>query len=216
MALWVKICGITTLEDAQLAVRAGVDAIGLNLVPSSKRRVEETVALEITRAIGTSVEVVAVVADLEPAALLALRSRLGVHTLQLHGSEPPATLAAVLPQAFRAVRIADEADVALARTFAGERLLCDAKVPGVLGGTGLTFDWSLVRGLVRERQVVLAGGLTPDNVGAAVRALGPYGVDTASGVEGPDPRRKDPERVARFVRAAREAAALLDRAEGLD
>ena len=218
MALWVKLCGITSVADARLVVREGADALGLNLVPSSKRRVDEDTAREIIAAVGTNVEVIAVVADLPLAELLALRARLGVHALQLHGSEPPALLAALLPQAFRAVRIADQADVALARSFGGERLLADAKVRGELGGTGHTFDWSLVTGLARERALVLAGGLTPDNVAAAIRQVRPHGVDTASGVEAGDPRQKDAGKVARFVAEARRAAAEvgLDKPRGLD
>jgi phosphoribosylanthranilate isomerase len=218
MGLWIKICGITGVDDARMVVRAGVNAVGVNLVPSSKRCVSAALAREIVQAIGSEVEVVAVVADRGVEALLALRSELGVHALQLHGSEPPAVLARLLPQAFRAVRIADAADVALARSFAGTRLLVDAKVPGALGGTGHTFDWSLVTELARERSLILAGGLTPDNVGSAVERVRPYGVDTASGVEGADPRRKDRDRVVRFVEAARraEAAAGLDTPRSLD
>jgi len=212
MSLWVKLCGITSVADARLVVRAGADAVGVNLVPSSKRRVDEATAREIVAAVGGAVPVIAVVADLPPEELSTLRARLGVHALQLHGSEPPAVLAALLPHAFRAVRIATAADVALARSFGGERLLVDAKVQGELGGTGRTFDWSLVTELARERALVLAGGLTPENVGTAVVQVRPYGVDTASGVEGNNPREKDPDRVARFVAAARSAA----RQVGLD
>ncbi|HTQ07362.1 MAG TPA: phosphoribosylanthranilate isomerase [Polyangiaceae bacterium] len=218
MALWIKICGLTSVDDARLVVAAGADAIGLNFVPSSKRRVDETTARAIVDAVGDEVEVIAVVADAEPALLLALRERVGVDALQLHGSEPPAALERWLPHAFRAVRIATADDVALARAYGGNRLLVDAKVEGELGGTGRTFDWALVSGLARERSVVVAGGLTPDNVGAAVLAVRPYGVDTASGVEGGDPRRKDPAKITRFVAAARSAArtAGLDTAVGVD
>ena len=97
------------------------------------------------------------------------------------------------------------ADVAAASRYAGSRLLCDTKVTGMLGGSGQRFDWSLVRELARVRQLVVAGGLRPDNVADAVRALAPFGVDTASGVEGADPRRKDPDKVRAFVREARRA-----------
>ena len=212
MSLWIKICGVTTVADAELAVRAGADAVGVNFVPSSKRRVEEEMARDIVRAVGTRAEVVGVVADWPADALVALRARLGLGSVQLHGSESPEALARLLPGAYRAARIATSADVDEARRFGGTRLLVDAKVPGTLGGTGHTFDWALVAALARDRALVVAGGLTPENVGAAVAAVRPYGVDTASGVEGDDPRRKDADKVARFVDAARRAA----RAAGLD
>jgi phosphoribosylanthranilate isomerase len=218
MSLWVKICGVTSVEDARLAVSAGANAVGVNLVRSSKRRVDEETARRIVDAVGGATEVIAVVADVEPEELALLRARLGVAAVQLHGSETPDVLERLLPQAYQALRIATPADVAAARTYGGARLLVDAKVPGELGGTGHTFDWTLVDTLARERALVVAGGLTAENVGAAVRALRPYGVDTASGVEGTDPRKKDPSKVARFVRASRDAAreAGLDTPRGVD
>jgi phosphoribosylanthranilate isomerase len=206
MALWIKICGITTVDEARLVARSGVDAIGVNLVPSSKRRVDDETARAIASAVRGEVEVVAVVADLPPDELVTLGARLGVDSVQLHGSEPPEALERLLPRAYKALRIATAADVELASGYGGSRLLVDAKVDGTLGGTGHVFDWSLVRGLARARSLVLAGGLTPDNVALAVVEVRPFGVDTASGVEGSDPRRKDPGKVLRFVEAARSAA----------
>jgi phosphoribosylanthranilate isomerase len=218
MALWIKICGITSVDDAHLVVDAGADAIGVNLVPSSKRCVDADTARAIARAVGARVELVAVVADMHARELASVRARLGVSSVQLHGSELPEALEPLLPAAYKALRIATAADVALASGYGGSRLLVDAKVDGALGGTGHVFDWSLVARLARERPLVLAGGLTPDNVAAAVGAVRPFGVDTASGVEGSDPRRKDPARVARFVEAARRAAsdAGLDAAPAVD
>jgi phosphoribosylanthranilate isomerase len=212
MSLWIKICGVTSLDDARLAVQAGADAVGVNLVPSSKRRVDEDTARAIVRAVGDEAEVVAVVANLELAELRVIAERLGVHSLQLHGSEPPAVVAALAPLAYQAVRIATATDVLQARAYAGARLLADAKVQGELGGTGHAFDWALVTELARERPLIVAGGLTPENVGLAVAAVRPYGVDTASGVEGSDPRVKDPDKVRRFIDTARRARAAL----GLD
>jgi phosphoribosylanthranilate isomerase len=218
MSLWIKICGVTTVSDAELAVRAGADAVGVNFVPSSKRRIDEATAREIVRAVGARAEVIAVVADFPSDELSALRARLGLASVQLHGSESPEALERLLPAAYRAARIATSADVEEARRFGGSRLLVDAKVPGTLGGTGHTFDWALVTALARERAVVVAGGLTPGNVAAAVAAVRPYGVDTASGVEGDDPRKKDAGKVERFVDAARRSARglELDSAAGVD
>jgi phosphoribosylanthranilate isomerase len=206
MTVWIKICGVTSVDDARRAVEAGADAVGVNLVPSSKRYVDESTARAIAQALDGAVEVVGVVADRPVAELSALATRLGLRSLQLHGNEPPAVVAALAPLAYQAVRIALPEDVTRARAFSGARLLADAKVSGELGGTGHTFDWSLVTELARERALVLAGGLTAENVAAAVARVRPYGVDTASGVEGASPRVKDPEKMGAFVREARRAA----------
>jgi phosphoribosylanthranilate isomerase len=200
--VYVKICGVTRVSDALLCVEAGATAIGLNFVPTSKRRVAEDTARRIVAAVEGRIGVVAVVADLSVAAMRALRDRVGVDWLQLHGDEAPEDLALVLPHALKAVRIGDAEDVRAASGYAGERLLADAKVTGELGGTGAAFDWALVQRLARERDVILAGGLSPDNVAEAVRTVRPFGVDVASGVESA-PGVKDPQKVRSFVSAAR-------------
>jgi phosphoribosylanthranilate isomerase len=200
----VKICGITCVEDAITAAALGVDAIGVNFVPASKRRVDEATAQAIVAAVGRRVTVVAVVADLDVDAMRALRERTGVHELQLHGSEEPDVLAAVLPRAYKALRIGSSADVLGASRYGGDQILVDARVEGALGGSGVTFDWRWVQGLCHGRRVMLAGGLTPDNVARAVKETQPYGVDVASGVEPTgEPRRKDAAKMRAFVEAAR-------------
>jgi phosphoribosylanthranilate isomerase len=200
----VKICGITTPDDARLAAMCGADALGVNLVPSSKRFVTEDVAGEIVRAVGQRLPVVGVVADLSLHAMRTLRDRLGLHELQLHGDEPSSVLAGLLPRAYKAVRIATAEDAKAAIQWTGDVLLVDAKVTGELGGTGATFDWSLVRALARARRVLLAGGLTPENVAQAIEIVLPYGVDVASGVEvAGDPRRKDERKMRAFIERAR-------------
>jgi phosphoribosylanthranilate isomerase len=215
MSVWVKICGVTTIEDALLAIDAGADAIGVNLVPASKRCVDTATARAIRATVGTRAETVLVVADRPVTELLELRATTNADWLQLHGAEPPEALEALLPAAYKVVHVAGAADVAAAARYAGARILCDTKVTGMLGGSGQRFDWTLVRELSTTRDLIVAGGLRPDNVGEAVRALAPFGVDTASGVEGADPRRKDPDKVRAFVREARHAAtarATLDKA----
>ena len=133
----------------------------------------------------------AVVADRPVEELQALAARLRVGSLQLHGNEPPAELVALAGLAYKAVRIATAADVIEARAFGGARLLADAKVPGTLGGTGHAFDWSLVAELARERNLVVAGGVTPDNVAAAVARLQAVRRGHGERRRGLDPRRKD-------------------------
>ena len=201
-ALRVKVCGVTTAEQAVACVDLGADAIGVNFVSSSPRRVDEERARAIVEAVGARALVVAVVADMSLDALRGLVARTGVGCLQLCGDEPAEQLAALLPHAFKSVRVATASDVAAAEAMPGSYLLVDAKVPGSLGGTGHTFDWELVVGLARRRKLVLAGGLTPDNVAAAVTRVRPWCVDVASGVESA-PGVKDLERVRAFLDAAR-------------
>jgi phosphoribosylanthranilate isomerase len=203
-ARFVKICGVTRLEDAVFAVDEGADAIGVNLVPSSKRRVDPSVARRIASTLAGRAAVIAVVADLSLRQMRDLRDSTGIQWLQLHGDETNAALSEILPFAFKAVRIGRAEDVTTAEAFGGEWVLVDAKVSGHLGGTGATFDWALVRALARARKLILAGGLTPDNVGDAVRAVDPFGVDVASGVE-EEPGIKDRSKVRAFIHAARNA-----------
>jgi phosphoribosylanthranilate isomerase len=200
---WIKICGVTNPDDAEHVVRSGANAIGLNFVHGSKRRVTLEQARPIVEAVQGRIELVAVVAgptDLEVKELRAM----GIEWLQLHGEEPAARVSRLLPHAFKAVAIEDAADARRAASFPGERLLVDTKVSGASGGTGKVFDWQLVTDLAKSRQLILAGGLTPKNVAAAVRVLSPWGVDTASGVEFV-PGVKDPELVTAFVLAVRSA-----------
>ena len=203
---FVKICGITSVEDALLAIDAGADALGLNFVPTSKRVIDRATAAHIHEAVGHLVELVAVVADRTLDDLEDLRDATGIRWLQLHGAESPSDLQLVLPQAFKAIAIGNAEDAVRAAAYAGDRLLLDAQAPGELGGTGHRFDWSLALPLVRQRLVVVAGGLRPENVGEAVRALNPFGVDVASGVEvAGNPRKKDEARLRAFVDAVHSA-----------
>ncbi len=201
----VKICGITSVQDAELVIDAGADMLGLNFVPSSKRFISREEGRRIVEHCRGRIETVAVVADLSTAELRALRRDTRVDALQLHGDESSEVLEELSEADFKAVRIATAEDVLSARRYRGPRLLVDAKVGSALGGTGHVFDWSLLGELVRERQVILAGGLSPDNVAEAVRQVRPWAVDVASGVEAVAPQ-KDAERVRAFVERARQAA----------
>jgi phosphoribosylanthranilate isomerase len=199
----VKICGITNLDDARICIDAGADALGLNFVSASPRCISVAEARVITDAVSGSIEIVGVVANMDLDAMRALLGDAHLDTLQLHGDETPSLVSALLPRAYKAVRIASASDVAIAKTFPGDDLLVDAKVDGLLGGSGHTFDWSLVSDIAKERRITLAGGLTPENVQTAIRAVSPYRVDVASGVEvAGNPRKKDVSRVRAFVAAA--------------
>jgi phosphoribosylanthranilate isomerase len=202
----VKICGLTELHDVEAALSAGADWLGFNLVPSSKRALNLEQAQRLVQGVAGRAQCVAVVADMPVGELQYLLEQVGMDRVQLHGEEPDAVIQTLGPRAFKAVRVGDAADVAAAGERPGDPLLVDAKVPGQLGGTGQTVDWVLARGLAERRAILLAGGLTPLNVAAAVQAVHPFGVDVAGGVESSgNPRRKDPAKMRAFVAAARAA-----------
>ena len=203
----VKICGITTIEDALMCVDAGADALGLCFWPHSKRYVSREVAREIVEALPAAVEVVAVVVDEGADELQRLRDEVGIQWIQLHGDESPELLERFLPHAYKAMGVEHAGDVARLSDYPGERILVDKAIAGLPGGTGKTFDWALVQELASRRQLVLAGGLNPENVARAVRTVRPYRVDVASGVEW-SPGRKDEGKVRAFISQAR--AALLE------
>ena len=198
----IKICGVTTASQAHACVALGADSVGVNFVAASPRRVGVEAARAIVAAVGERALVVGVVAGMTLAEMRAIRDASGVGCLQLHGDEPPGDVAALLPHAYKAVRVAAPGDVRAADEMPGEYVMLDAKVEGALGGTGRTFDWSLAAGLATRRRLVLAGGLTPENVAGAIAAANPWCVDVASGVES-SPGVKDLARVEAFIRAAR-------------
>jgi phosphoribosylanthranilate isomerase len=198
----VKVCGLTSVDNALMCVDAGVDAIGLNFWSGSVRSVSEPIAVEIANAVRGKVLIVGVFVDASASELRRVRDLVGLDCVQLHGDEAPELVAQFLPHAYKALRVRSGSVVEAARAYPGEHILLDAYVPGLPGGTGATFDWSVARELSRERKVTLAGGITPDNVAEAVRAVAPYCVDVASGVES-SPGHKDPELVRDLIARAR-------------
>jgi len=211
----VKICGITRLEDAEAAAEAGAWAIGLNHSAESARQVDLEAAEEIGRKLQRRVEVAGVFvnAPLDDIVLASERERLTL--VQLHGEEGPSFCSEVKRKTgcrvIKAFRVKDTGDVAGARAYriGADFHLFDAHVPGARGGTGETFDWDLVA--TRKGggvPVLVAGGLDSDNVGEAIAAANPWGVDVAGGVEAGTPGVKDPNRIISFMEAAQRAGAI--------
>jgi phosphoribosylanthranilate isomerase len=193
----VKICGITRLEDALLAVDLGATALGFVFWPSSPRFIAPGRALGIVEQLPALVMTVGVFVNQPLESIEAVSSQLSLRVVQLHGSEAPAFCAAVSIPVIKAIAVADaDADAALelARRYPGATLLLDAHDPVRVGGTGRTIDWTVAERLGRERHVFLSGGLTPENVREAVAVARPYGVDVSSGVESA-PGIKSPERL---------------------
>ncbi len=198
----VKICGLTTVDDAVRCTEAGADALGLNFWPGSPRHVDVPTARAIVEACGDQATMVGVFVDFTLDQVREILQETGTQWAQLHGDETPGLVAELLPHAYKAIGVKDGSAIELAREYPGEHLLLDASVPGMPGGTGRTFDWAIAASVAKERKLTLAGGLTPDNVADAVRAVRPFRVDVASGVESA-PGRKAPDLVKRFIEAAK-------------
>lgn len=199
----VKICGVTRPEDAEAAVAAGADWIGLNFWPRSRRYVSVERAVEIAAAIPGDVKKVGVFVNAAAPAVEEVARRVGLDLLQFHGDEDDAYLARFAGRPFlRALRVRTEADLRALPTLPTDLVLLDTPTEGY-GGSGCSFDWSLAR-LARAsgKRILLAGGLTPENVAAAIREVRPFGVDVASGVE-LAPGIKDAVKMRRFVQAAK-------------
>ena len=203
----VKICGITRVEDALLAVEAGADALGLVFYPPSPRNVSLEQAAEIAAAVSPFVVLTGLFVDAHPQQVDKVLGQVPLNLLQFHGSETAPYCRQFHRPYIKAVRMKPELDPleAMAAYADARGILLDAYRPGVPGGTGDTFDWQRVP-QNSERQIILAGGLTPDNVAQAIRSARPHAVDVSGGVESA-PGHKDPEKVRAFIRAARSVAA---------
>jgi phosphoribosylanthranilate isomerase len=210
----VKICGVTNREDAQLACELGADAIGLNFFPDSPRCVSPFLARTIGKGLPPYVAAVGVFVDWEPEVVVTLAKALGLTVAQLHGDESAEDVAAIAEdlRVIKAVRPGRAVKVeSLTAHKNVSAFLVDAAVSGEYGGTGVKADWEFARAAVAtgKLRVILAGGLTPENVGEAIRSVRPYGVDVASGVES-KPGKKDPGKLRTFfeevVRANKDMA----------
>lgn len=208
----VKICGVTTLEDARFALACGADALGLNFVPGTPRCLREDAAASLAAALPPFGVRVGVFVNEDPRRIEQIARQVGLDAVQLHGDETPEDCRRLGERGLRVIRglrVRGPETLAEAERFPGCAILLDAWVEGRLGGTGRTFDWSLARRLAERRTVILSGGLKPENVAQAIQEVRPYGVDASSGVEGPAPGRKDPERVRRFIENARGVLAAM-------
>jgi phosphoribosylanthranilate isomerase len=199
----VKICGICSVEDARASVAAGADFLGLNFVPASPRRVTLGRAVAIAAAVPGAI-LVGVFADAPRPHVEEVAARVGLAALQFHGDEEPSYCQGWPWRTIKALRARPGLDLAaLARAYATDYVLLDSFVPGVQGGTGTPLDPAVGAGIVPARLFV-AGGLRPETVGAVVRALRPFAVDVASGVER-SPGRKDHGKIETFVQSAKSA-----------
>ncbi len=213
---FLKICGLRTENEARAAVAAGATALGMlvGLTHRAEDEASEAEAGHLVSALASWPTMVLVTHLLDPAAIAALAQRIGVTTIQMHGDVPPEGLRAVRGLApdtclIKAIHVTGPDAVGRAEAFAplADALLLDSRTADRLGGTGKTHDWTISRRIVAAVApvpVILAGGLTPDNVAAAIEQVRPAGVDVNSGVEDPT-GAKDPARMRAFIASARSA-----------
>ena len=203
----IKICGIKTVDDALAAMDAGADLIGFNFYPKSSRYIEVGRCrdiMSVMRKYG-HITYVGVFVNASVTEIYATLETLGLSLAQLHGEETPEMMIALAGKAFKAFRGVPQSLDGFARDQA-PALLIDAAVKGAYGGTGITADWDRAAKVAKRYPLLLAGGLTPENVAEAVRRVSPWGVDVASGVES-SPGVKDANKMQAFVREVKSAAA---------
>lgn len=205
----IKVCGITRVEDAQAAVAVGVDALGFIFVPESPRYLSPDRAAAIIADVPPFVGRVGVFRNLEEEQVRELVDRCGLTQVQLHGDESPEYCRTLLAwrrslSICKALRIGGDRGVPEVKGYQGavHSILLDTYMQGTAGGTGRTFDWALVRQLDLHLPLILAGGLSPDNVGDALRAVDPYAIDINSGVES-SPGKKDHQLLTNLVATVR-------------
>ncbi|MBA2523505.1 MAG: phosphoribosylanthranilate isomerase [Solirubrobacterales bacterium] len=212
--MMTKICGITRLEDAEAAVDAGAWGVGLNHCPDSPRNIDPAEAERIGAALKRRCEIAGIFVNASLDDVARHADREGLTILQLHGDEGPSFCSEAHRRTgcrvVKAFRVRSLADITAARAFRTDFHLFDAYVRGRHGGTGESFDWELVARRKGGVPAILAGGLTPDNVGDGIAAANPWGVDVSSGVESA-PGIKDHDLIASFMAAA-ERAGVIQRA----
>jgi len=202
----VKICGITNWVDARKAVAEGAELLGFNFYAASPRYITPAKAKRIVSRLPKKISAVGVFVNESEQRVLEIARAVGLDTLQLHGDETPAMVARLKRSypVIKAIRVRESsASGQLQRYKAATALLLDGFDAQRRGGTGKTFDWKIARRAKKHGRIFLAGGLTPENVGEAIRAARPYAVDVCSGVEA-RPGKKDPVRVSNLMRAAKE------------
>jgi phosphoribosylanthranilate isomerase len=205
MSTRVKICGITSLADAQVAVAAGADVLGFNFFEGSPRHISLEKAAEIAKQIPPAVLRAGVFVNAPEEFITRASGGCGLNLLQFHGDETPEYCVQFGLMSMKAIRIRDAASLKELANFTTDAYLLDAYAPAARGGTGEKFNWELaVEAQKFGKPVFLAGGLTPENVADAVRKVRPFGVDVASGVES-SPGKKDHAKLRTFIAAVRNA-----------
>lgn len=201
----IKICGITELDDALHAVDCGADALGFVFYERSPRAITPPKAQAIIAKLPPFVTVVGLFVNEDSRIIREVADDCHLDVIQYHGDESPETVRLAPRRSIRALRIRESETTDIIDRYPASGLLLDAWVSGEYGGTGVLSNWEIAAEIAKKRPLILAGGLTPENVAAAIQAVRPYGLDVSSGVEHA-PGRKDKKKVATFIRAAQLAA----------
>lgn len=205
----VKICGVRTAAEAEAAVKAGADALGFNFWCVSPRFIEPDAAREIISKLSPIVSSVGVFVNEQPERILEIASRLNLSAVQLHGDESPEFCARLAPlKVIKALRVAGDFDLNQISEYAVDMVLLDTRIKGSYGGTGHSFDWRIAVEAKRLASIILAGGLTVENVADAIVQVEPVAVDVCSGVE-VEPGKKDYRKLNEFMAAVAKANALI-------
>jgi len=200
----VKICGITNLDDALSSAKAGADALGF-VFAKSPRRVSEAKAKQITSSLGSWVTKVGVFVNASASEVDRTMKRCGLDIAQLHGDETAATARSLRAKGhavIKAFRVGPKLDADALRRFPADAILLDTAATGLYGGTGQRFDWKVLKGLGRQKRIIISGGLKPANVQELLKTYTPFGVDVSSGVESA-PGKKDAVAVKNFIKNAK-------------
>lgn len=200
--LFVKICGITSLEDAQHAVQCGADAIGFIFYEESPRFISHRRAADIAKSLPEHISKIGVFVNADRKFVLDIVRHVNLSAVQLLGNDGPDDLVNFETSVIKVFRVGRNFDVEVMRNYIVDAFLLDAFKEGSLGGTGKAFDWNVAVKAKEYGRIILSGGLTPENVEDAVRFVRPYGVDVSSGVEA-SPGKKDPAKVREFIMRAK-------------
>jgi phosphoribosylanthranilate isomerase len=199
----VKICGLTNHDDALAALRAGADYLGFILVPRTPRYVSASNIKKIIKSLPHTAKFVGVFRDHPVDQVLTIMDEAGLDIAQLHGNENEVEIGQIgRDRVWKVLPVTNDEQVEAALNCGAGRVLIDTFVKGQVGGTGQTGNWELARRVAEEREIILAGGLNPENVYEAVKIVQPFGVDVSSGVE-QAPGVKDRDKVAEFIRRAK-------------
>lgn len=198
----IKVCGITSLDDALAAVDAGADALGFVFYEGSRRYIQPRETGKITAALPPFVATVGVFVNASPESISAAAGESGVGVVQLHGDETPEQASRIPFPLIKAFRVAGSIDPAEVELYPVQAILFDKRSDDMYGGTGKSFDWSILRGANFGKRVILSGGLSAENVEEAVGIVRPYAVDVSSGVED-SPGRKNHLKIRQFIQAVR-------------
>jgi phosphoribosylanthranilate isomerase len=198
----VKICGITNLEDALLASELGADALGFNFSKKSPRYIDPSQAKAVLEKLPPLIQAIGVFVDeFSPERVVKIAQGVGINTVQLHGNETPAYTRKISElRVIKAFRVADSFSVEVLAEYPADTYLLDTYVPGQPGGTGRTFNWDIAIAAKKAGKIILAGGLTPENIREAILTVQPFAVDICSGIE-KSPGRKDPQKMKMLFRA---------------